>query len=80
MGNYRRLLLDQRAFAIVASTLLSVSTLLAPTVNARTIAKEGASNPIPKSFKQEAPSKKVSKKLQTQFKDQEQVTFRGLVA
>ncbi|MCF6409257.1 S8 family serine peptidase [Pseudalkalibacillus salsuginis] len=74
MVHYPRFLLNRRAFAFVTAIILLVSTFLAPTANARTIVKQ-ESNPISTSFKKEAQSNKVSKSLQKQFKDEEQVTF-----
>ncbi|MGP4082103.1 protease inhibitor I9 family protein, partial [Pseudalkalibacillus sp. R45] len=74
MVNYRRFLLNRRAFALVTAILLLVSTFLAPTVNARTMNTQ-ESNPVATSFKDEALTNKVSKSLQNQFKDEDQVTF-----
>ncbi|WP_221563727.1 S8 family peptidase [Alkalihalobacillus sp. TS-13] len=74
MVNYRRFLLNRRAFALVTAILLLVSTFLAPAVNARTMVTQ-ETNPIATSFKDEALTNKVSKSLQNQFKDEDQVTF-----
>ncbi|MGM7700842.1 S8 family serine peptidase [Pseudalkalibacillus sp. Hm43] len=75
MEQYRRFWTNQRVFAIVTAMILLISTFLAPTANARTATDHVPSQSVNTSFKQEALSQKVSEKLETQFKDQEQVTF-----